>query len=159
MTRYQRWSLRLSNVTLAQITQLALAEGWQLSDFMRTLVVLGAAANWLGLQSEENLQLLKMKTELRDISKRLGKFAPAARQTRPYAPRRAQDTDVVGLILPTELARLIESYAKIRPLSKNDLCGILLMDGLMIYLSGEKNLMQAIVPADRSPKENSVTQG
>ena len=30
-----------------------MTEGWQLSDFVRTLVVIGAAASWLGLESEE----------------------------------------------------------------------------------------------------------
>ena len=94
-------------------------------------------------------QVQRRRTELREISERFAKFVPAARHRHPYAPRRAQDTDVVSLILPRELAGLIVSYAKVRQLSKNDLCGILLMQGLMIYLTGEKNLLQATVPADR----------
>lgn len=148
MARYQRWSLRLPSVTLAQITQLALTEGWQLSDFVRTLVVLGAAGNWLAMEDEENVEVLRMKAELRELSERFGKIAYVARSRRPYAPRRARDTGVVGLILPAGFAHMLESYANARRFSKNDLCGSLLMEGLTIYMTGEKNLLQALVPGD-----------
>ena len=55
-----------------------------------------------------------------------------------------QDTDVITLILPSGLARLIVAYANIHRFSKNDLCGSLLMKGLMIYMAGEKAFLQAI---------------
>ena len=115
-----------------------------MSDFGRTLVTLAAAATWLGLEGEENLAMLKSVVGLGRISDAIGRVIPAIRHGRPYAPRTSQDTDVITLILPSGLARLIVAYANIHRFSKNDLCGSLLMKGLMIYMAGEKAFLQAI---------------
>jgi len=158
VTRYRRWSIRLPSITLAEITQQALTEGWQLSDFVRTLLVMGAAANWLELESEEHEEVLRMRAKLRQQSHKFAKLGPTLRPGRPYASRSIQDTDVIGLILPSWVAHMIESYANVRGLSKNDLCEKLLMEGLMIYMTGEKNLLEATVPADRPPEGATVTE-
>jgi hypothetical protein len=121
-----------------------------LSDFLRTLVVSAAAATWLGLESGESLERLRNLAELGQISEAIGKMIPAARRKRPYAPRRPQGSDVVSLILPAGLAHLIEYYAKAHRFSKNDLCGSLLIKGLVIYMTCEKNLLQAMGPLDDS---------
>lgn len=156
MTRYQRWTLRLPALTLLQITQIASAEGWQLSDFMRSLIVIGSAANWLGLEGEGHRAVLKMKAELDQLCNRVTNMRSIRR--RRYAPRSSQDKSVIALILPRGVARLIESYAYLREVSKNDLCGNLLTEGLMVYLTGEKNLLQATVPADRMPEGSPDTE-
>jgi len=158
VARYRRWSIRLPSITLAEITQQALTEGWQLSDFVRTLIVLGAAANWLALESEEPAEVLRMRAELRQLSDTIVKLGPTLRSGRPYASRSAQDTDVIGLILPSWVAHMIESYANVRGLSKNDLCRKLLTEGLIFYMTGEKNLLEATMPANRLPKGNTVTE-
>jgi len=155
LVRYRRWSLRLSSVTLAQITQIAWADGWHLSDFVRLLVVMGAAANWLGL-SREDTKISRMRNELRKLSSRIG--GTGSTRTRRYAPRSAQDTAVIGLILPTGMANLLESYVDVRGVSKNDLCGSLLMQGFMIYMEGETQLLKARVPAELLPRENVGTE-
>lgn len=135
-----------------------MTDGWQMSDFVRTLVVMGAAANWLGLQSEESAQVLRMKAELSQLSERIGKLSPSFRHGRPYAPRSARDSEVIALILPHRVAQLIESYVALRGMSKNDLCGSLLTQGLMIYLTGQKNLLQATTPTDRLPSANTIAE-
>jgi predicted GNAT superfamily acetyltransferase len=111
------------------------------------MVVLAAAATWLGLEGKENLEKLKSRIDFGLISDAIAKVIPAAGHRRPYAPRTAQDTEVISLILPTGLAYLIECYANVWRFSKNDLCGNLLVKGLMIYMTGEKNLLEAIAPA------------
>ena len=153
--RYRRWSLRLSTFTLAQITQIAWTDGWHLSDFVKLLVVMGAVANWLGLESEDR-EISRMKNELRKLSGRIGGLGPT--RTRPYAPRTTQDTTVIGLILPTGVANLLESYLAVRGVSKNDLCGSLLTQGFMIYMEGETQMLKAKVPTERPSSENGATQ-
>jgi len=143
---------------LAEITQLALTEGWRLSEFVRALVFLGAAANWLALESKENARALGMRAELRQLSDRVAKLGARGKQGHAYASRSVRDTHVIGLILPIGVAHMMESYANVRGLSKNDLCGSLLIEGLMTYMTCEKNLLQTIVPADRLPKGNTVTE-
>jgi len=152
--RYRRLSLRLSSVTLAQVTQVALADGWHVSEFVRLLVVMGAVANWLGLG--EDSELSRRREELRKLSSRIA--GTGSTRTRRYAPRSAQDTDVIGLILPTGVADLLESYVDVRRVSKNDLCGSLVMQGFMIYMEGERQLLKASVPAERLPQENGATE-
>ena len=126
-----------------ELTKIALEDGWQLSDLVRTIVVLGASANWLVLEGMEKEWALR-RDELKSISEKLGNMLPAARRRRPYAPRTSQDTDVITLILPNALAQRIESYAAAHRLSKNDLCRKLLTEGLMLYLTSERNLLQAL---------------
>ena len=121
-----------------------------MSDLGRTLVALAAAATWLGLETEENLARLKSVAYLGRVSDGIGKVIPAVRHRRPYAPRASQDTDVISLILPSGLARLIEAYANVHRFSKNDLCGNLLMKGLMIYMGAEKGLLQAFGSIDNA---------
>ncbi|HXX72668.1 MAG TPA: hypothetical protein VEI80_03165 [Candidatus Acidoferrales bacterium] len=152
--KYRRWSLRLSSVTRAQVSQIAWADGWHLSDFVRLLVVMGAVANWLGLGSADT-EVSRMRNELRKLTSRIGGTGPT--RTRRYAPRSTQDTAVIGLILPTGMANLLESYVDVRGVSKNDLCGSLLMQGFMIYMEGETQLLKARVPAERLPSESGDT--
>ena len=111
------------------------------------MVVLAAAATWLGLARKENLERMRSRADLGLIADAIAKVVPAAGHRRPYAPRNAQDTEVISLILPSGLAHLIETYANAWGFSKNDLCGNLLMKGLIIYMTGEKNLLEAIAPA------------
>ena len=131
-----------------QLAKIALDDGWQLSDLVRTLVVLGASANWLGLEEMEEGWTQK-RDELERITERLGNMLPVAWRRGPYASRTSQDTDVVSLILPAALAQMIGSYADAHGLSKNALCGKLLTEGMMIYLTGEKNLLQALPKASK----------
>jgi hypothetical protein len=50
------------------------------------------------------------------------------------------------LILPANIAKLVESYAAVRMTSKSDLCGNLLTKGLILYMTAENRLHQALNP-------------
>lgn len=143
--RYRRWSVRLSSQTLAQVTRLALSEGWETSDLMRTLVVLAATASWLALENQKNLDMLREIAALSRMRMALGKRIPGAVRTRPYpVVRDSQETDVKTLILPANIAELVESFAAAKMISKNDLCGRLLTKSLVMYVAAEQRLLQAL---------------
>lgn len=69
----------------------------------------------------------------------------AVESRRPYPLiRSGRDTSVITLILPVEVAGLIESYASTKTVSKNDLCENLLTKGLVMYLAAEQRLLRAL---------------
>lgn len=143
--RYRRWSIRVSSLTLAHVTRLALSEGWEISDLMRTMVILAAAVAWFGLDNEKKLDASREIATLDRLRKALGMLTPGVVQKRPYgADRAGQDTDVVTLILPAGVAELIESFAAAKMMTKNDLCGVLLTEGLILYMSAEQRLLVAL---------------
>jgi hypothetical protein len=112
---------------------------------MRTLVVLAAAATWLALENQKNLDILREMAALGRMRMALRKRIPGAVQTRPYpVVRDSQETDVKTLILPANIAELLESFAAAKMISKNDLCGGLLTKGLIIYMAAEQRLLQAL---------------
>ena len=143
--RYRRWSVRVSRQRVAQVTHLALREGWEISDLARTLVVLAATGTWLGLENQKNLDVLREIAALGRMRRALGTRISGAVQKRSYpVVRGSQDTDVMTLILPAHIAELVESYAAAKMISKNDLCGGLLTKGLITYMTAEKRLLQAL---------------
>ena len=130
---------------LLQVTKAAFDDGWQLSDFLRTLVVLATTEAWIRLGGEENLASLRNREELNQIRATLAKMLPSARPRRPYASRSlsSEDTETTSLILPYGIARRVESYASAHGFSKSDLCGTLVTNGFVMYLAGEASLLQA----------------
>jgi len=155
--RYRRWSIRVSSLTLAHATRLALSEGWEISDLMRTMVVLAAAVAWFGLENQKKLDASREIAALDRLRKALGMLAPDVVQKRPYrADRAGRDTDVVTLILPADVAELIESFAAARMMTKNDLCGVLLTEGLILYMSAEQRLLIALQNRTRRRETPSV---
>lgn len=143
--RYRRWSVRLSCSTLAQIKRLALDEGWEISDLVRALVVLAATVTWLGLDKPKNLDALREISALGQMRDALERGLLSMRTHRPYpAVRGNQDTYVMTLILPTGVANLIESLAAAKIVSKNDSVSGLLTKGLILYMTGEHRLLEAL---------------
>ena len=112
---------------------------------MRTLVVLAATASWLALENQKNLDMLREIAALSRMRMALGKRIPGAVRTRPYpVVRDSQETDVKTLILPANIAELVESFAAAKMISKNDLCGRLLTKSLVMYVAAEQRLLQAL---------------
>ena len=112
---------------------------------MRTMIVLAAAVAWFGLESQKKLDATREIAALHRLQKALGVLAPSVVQKRPYpANRGGGDTDVVKLILPAGVAELIESYAAARMMTKNDVCGVMLTEGLISYMTAEQRLLVAL---------------
>ncbi len=132
-------------MTLAQVTRLALSEGWEVSDLTRMLIVLAGTVTWLTLTNQRNLDVLREIVALGQMHSALGKLIPGAVQKRPYPIiRSSEDTDVLTLILPDKFAEFFESFAAAKMMSKNDLCRSLLTKGLLLYLAAEQRLLQAL---------------
>jgi hypothetical protein len=134
-----------------------LSEGWEISDLTRTLVVLAAAATWLALGNQKNLDILREIAALGRMRGALGTRISGAAQKRPYPiVRGSQDTDVMTLILPENIAELVESFAAAKMISKNDLCGSLLTKGLVMYMTAEQRLLRALQNQRRQSEEPSA---
>jgi hypothetical protein len=142
--RYRRLSVRLSTRLAVRIGQLALRDGWELSDLARALVILAATGAWLGLRKEENVARLTEHVGLNRASIALKRAIHGSGSKRPYAPRGSAETSVFTLILPVNFSALIELYANAIGCSKNDLCRSLLTKGLIVYLRGQKAVIQAL---------------
>ena len=122
-----------------------MSEGWEISDLTRTLVILAATATWLALKNQKNLDVLREIAALGRMRRSLVGLISNSEQKRPYpAVRDSQDTDVMTLILPSDMAELLESFAAAKMTSKNNLCGDLLTKGLVMYMTSEKSLLQAL---------------
>jgi hypothetical protein len=124
-----------------------LSRGWEISDLTRTLVILAATGIWSALNKKKNLRVLEKIAVLGRthgvIERRL---VGAKRTQRPYRfVRSSRDTDIVTLILPDGVAELIESYSAVKMVSKNDLCEDLLNRGLIVYLTAEQRILQALL--------------
>ncbi len=132
-------------MTLAQVTRLALSEGWEISDLTRSLIVLAATTTWLTLTNQKNLDVLREIAALGRMRNALGRLVPGDVQRRPYPiVRSIGDSDVLTLILPVKFAEFLESFAAAKMISKNDLCRSLMTKGLLLYLTAEKRLLQAL---------------
>ena len=137
---------------------MAQKEGWAFSDFVRMLIVLGAAVKWLGLRRQENQDRLGKMVRLGRMADMLEKAASHKPRTRIYPIVRddtGRATDVVTLILPTGYARLIEAYATTKRMSKSDACETLLTTGMVTYLTAENTLLQAIQRVAKQPEKQA----
>jgi hypothetical protein len=158
LSHYRRWSVRVPSLMLGQIKSLALSEGWEISDLIRTLIAFGATATWLGLEKQKNLDRLKDIALLASATETLGAAVSRKPRARPYPiVRSSQETNVVSLILPAEYAHMIEAYASTRKISKNEVCGNLLTVGLLAYLKAENSLFHAIEIIRREPQGSPHT--
>jgi len=150
-THYQRWSIRIPRSLLAHVKTVAFKEGWELSDLVRTLTVLGASGSWLKFQKQENLdhfrklvQVAQMADMLNAaVSHKLLAAYPIIRQP-PFTGRTSV---VVTLIIPVGLARLVEVYAATTKISRSNACERFLTVGLTAYLTSENALLHAIQQA------------
>jgi hypothetical protein len=132
-------------MTLAQVTRLALSEGWEISDLTRSLIVLAATTTWLTLTNQKNLDVLREIAALGRMRSALGSLVPGDVQRRPYPITRSSgDSDVLTLILPDKFAEFLQSFAAAKMVSKNDLCRSLLTKGLLLYFAAEQRLLRAL---------------
>ncbi len=109
-------------------------------------MVLSATATWLGLARQKNLDVLREIAVLGQMRGALEKKIRGTVQTRrPYAAVRAdQDTRIITLILPADMAEFLEIFATAKNVSKNDLCSNLLTKGLILHLTAKQRLLKAL---------------
>jgi hypothetical protein len=142
--RYRQRSIRIPTIYAAHVQLIASEDGWQFSDLLRNLIVLGATMTWRSLSEKENqdryMELAVLGAANRalyaDLSKRPSK--------RPYASPRRQDTEVVTLFFPVGYAEMVQTYAATKRMSQNNACVRFLETGLLAYMEAQANMLQTI---------------
>ena len=138
---YWRCSVRVSRIALAVCKRLAAREGWELADLARTLICLGAAFSFLGLNQAEFEARYRKRILLRRMMSELGSFLGEPVR-RPYASSNLGGSEVVTLRLPQGLSEIIATYARMSRCSVNHVLAALMQGGLIIYSKSENKLLQ-----------------
>jgi hypothetical protein len=139
---------------LFHVKRVAQKERWAVSDLMRMLIVLDATVSWLRLQKQEDVGTFEKMAHVGRVADILSEAVSHKPRTRIYPVVRddtSQATDVVTLILPAGYARLIETYAATKRISKSDACETLLTFGLIAYSKAENVLLQALQRVREQP--------
>jgi len=140
---YWRCSLRLSRLIKAHCHWLAIREGWEIADFARMLISLGAVVSFLSLKEQGAARWFKRRAILSEtvgaLDSVLGK-----QSRRPYASPGIAQSELLTVHLPSGLTRTIRVYANTSNMSMNHALGMFLECGLIIYMKGENNLLETI---------------
>jgi len=137
-------SIRFPALFVTNLRDLASKEGWEVSDLIRSLIVLGAAGAWLSLAREENLNRLKDISSLGQVAGIIGAALTGRPASRPYATRSYHPTEVITAIMPRTFAAIVKEYARIKRVSKNQAYGYFLEGGLIAYMKAENSVLEAI---------------
>jgi len=132
---YRRWKIRIDSRLAYQCRRIAQQGGWETSDFTRAMICLAATATCLGIPRSDTF---KKRVALHAISGR-----------RVYATPLG-GTKLVSIHLPQQLAEVLTLYADLVGDSKSSLAGSLLERGLVMYLKGEKSLLEAAKKVTRT---------
>ena len=151
---YWRCSVRVSRIALAVCKRLAAREGWELADLARTLICLGAAFSFLGLNQAEFEARYRKRILLHRMMRELGSFLGKPVR-RPYASSSLGGSEVVTLRLPQGLSEIIATYARMSRCSVNHVLATFMEGALIIYSKSENTVLQAI----RSLTESTETFG
>jgi hypothetical protein len=136
--------MRVPSVCAAHVRRLALKEGWQFSDLLRSLIVLGATWTWGRLAEKGNSGRLMDLALLGAATSGLQAVLSRRPSRRPYAAPRSQSTEVVTLFLPHGYAEMVKMYAATKQESQNDVCVIFLERGLLAYLGAQAHMLLTV---------------
>lgn len=140
---YWRCSLRVSRLIMAYCKSVAAREGWETADLARTLICLGAAFSFLALKETEAKERLSKRIILHRMLGGLDSFLGRPGR-RPYASARTGGTELITVRLPQGLSRIISTYANTKGSSMNNVLGMFLEHGLIIYLKGENAMLETV---------------
>ncbi len=160
VSRYRRCTFRFNPDLARHLRQLAARKGWQIADLARTLICLGGAINFGALWEPDRLEELKDASALRLVIIRLSTVLKEP-VPRPYGPRTlkrgiALESKPVTVHLPESLVRLIQLYASVQDMSRNQACDQLLMHGIILYLKAENALLQTTRSVQEVSEEGRV---
>lgn len=140
---YHRCSIRVSKLTLLHCRRLAEREGWETADLARVLICLGGAFSFLAVDIPEAGERFKTLATLGKAA-RVVDTATEKRARRPYASAGPGGSELLTLRLPQGLSYIVTAYATRSGRSMSHVLGMFLDRGLVIYLKGEKALLDAI---------------
>ncbi|MGP8070736.1 MAG: hypothetical protein ACLP5V_12680 [Candidatus Bathyarchaeia archaeon] len=142
--RYRQRSIRIPSIYAAHVQIIASEDGWQFSDLLRSLIVLGATRTWGSLSEEENRDRFMDLAVLGAVSRALYSDFSKRPSKRPYASPRSQDTEVVTLFFPAGYAEMVQTYAATKRMSQNNACVRFLETGLLAYMEAQAIMLQTV---------------
>jgi hypothetical protein len=138
---YRRRSIRIPTFQAETLRRVALEEGWELADFIRALICLGADASFLSLNNPETRDKFETKGYLgkavRALDATLGKST-----ARGYSQRESRDTSVLSIRIPRSLDTNVRTYAVNS--SVNETYAFFLVSGLVLHMTGQKALLETL---------------
>ena len=139
---YVPTTVRISTQVALKLRELAKLLGWQLADFMRTLVCIGAVFFFLTSDSQDGQiaagRLLGMK--LLTLSKSFNLHSG-----RRYVIRiSGHKSSLLTLNLPESVRTLVATYAQQRRTSRNEVYCKFLTQGLLIYLKAQQPILDTL---------------
>ena len=140
---YVRRSVRVSRLAAERCRQIAVLEGWETADLLRTLVCMGAAFAFLRLKKAEFQKRHRRRVML---SRMLGQLNPilGERSRRPHALPRVGGSELITLRLPQGVSKIMAAYAQTCGSSPNNMLSMFLECGIIIYSKGEKSLFETM---------------
>jgi len=123
---------------------LAAREGWQVADLARVLICLGAAFSFLTLEDPETAERFKTLATLSKMEPML--YVPLGKPSRGHrAANGIARTELLAIRLPHGLSQTITTYASTGGRTRNEVLAIFLERGLILYLKGQKALLETII--------------
>jgi hypothetical protein len=133
-------SIRVSRHRLEHCRKRALEEGWDLSDFARMLICLGATIYFLRLRNPKALEGFLRLATLNRASRALD-MAVGARRGRRNEPKHIGRTMLLPLHLPRGLYEFISTYSAATGISRNALLSRYLDAGFILYMLGQDTFL------------------
>lgn len=138
---YSVVTVRVPRRLAIQCEDLARTLGWQLADYLRTVISIGAIFFILSTASPEGQKAASKLLGGLELLKLSRSFSlhPARR---PYAFRiQGRKSTLVTLSLPQSLRNLVETYAGLLKASRNQAYYKCLHQGLLIYLKAQTSIL------------------
>jgi hypothetical protein len=140
---YVSLTVRVPGQVANQTRETARILGWELADYLRTLICLGVVFFYLSFASQDRqdaaskllggLELLKLSRSFSlHFSRRSYKFRSSGRKS-----------TLATLSLPPAICETVTTYANKMKVSRNEAYSKCLQQGLLIYLKAQTTILQA----------------
>lgn len=117
--------------------------GWQLADYLRTLICLGASFFFLSIDSQDQQEAATKLLGGLELLKLSRSFSLHFSQ-RPYKFRiHGRKSTLATLSLPSAICETVTTYANKMKVSRNEAYSKCLQQGLLIYLKAQTIILQA----------------
>lgn len=140
---YLTVTVRVPRQVAVQCKDLARCLGWQLADFVRTTICLGATFSFLAADRPEAEEAVRVL--LGDLGPlRLSRSFSLNIRERPYAYRiRGRKSALITVSVPRSISDEIALFANLFGASRNEAFNKSLQQGLMVYLKAQTSILNA----------------
>lgn len=140
---YVTVTVRVPEQVSTRARQIAEMLGWQLADFLRTLICLGASFFLLSFGNQDLQEAARKLLGGLELLKLSRSFSLNFSQ-RPYKFRiHGRKSSLATLSLPPAICEMVTTYASNMKVSRNEAYSKCLQQGLLIYLKAQTTILQA----------------